>query len=66
MRNENVWKISSTPNLMGAGCNEANAKVRPYYLNYIRKHFSGLTNKTWNVGYESDGSVCDGDTYMNP
>jgi type VI secretion system secreted protein VgrG len=47
----NTWQLSSEPNLMGYGCHNSTATVRPYYLEPIRQWFSIYTNRKWRVGY---------------
>jgi type VI secretion system secreted protein VgrG len=55
------WQIYSATNVMGKAANKAvprsshaspSAMVHPYYLEYIRRHFSEVTHKNWRVGYE--------------
>ncbi|WP_322062746.1 type VI secretion system Vgr family protein [Paraburkholderia sp. J63] len=54
-----VWQGSSPKNLMGYGAVEplqggqVTAKIKPYYLEYVRRQYSLATNKLWRVGYES-------------
>jgi hypothetical protein len=51
------WQGHSTGNLMGDGANlpvsKGGARISPYYLEYVRRQFSLVTNKLWRVGYES-------------
>ncbi|CAB3758881.1 hypothetical protein LMG29739_03015 [Paraburkholderia solisilvae] len=62
-RGKEVWQISAAANIMGAACNNPvpdarnvapSASVHPYYLEYIRRHFSELTHKNWKVGYVAE------------
>jgi type VI secretion system secreted protein VgrG len=59
-RGKEAWQMSSARNIMGGGCSNPvpgapdatpSASVDPYYLEYIRRHFSEITHKKWRVGY---------------
>jgi type VI secretion system secreted protein VgrG len=59
-RGKQKWQMTSARNLMGGGCNNPvpqtpgalpTASVGPYYLEYVRKHFTDMTHKNWKVGY---------------
>ncbi|WP_157662231.1 hypothetical protein [Burkholderia ubonensis] len=52
-----VWQGDSKKSLMGFGAvqayqpNSIVAFVKPYYLEYARRHFSAVTGKVWRIGY---------------
>lgn len=52
------WQGYSSFNVMGSGANSPvqsgriTAGIKPYYLEYVRRQFSIVTNKLWRVGYE--------------
>ncbi|CAD6533360.1 hypothetical protein LMG27952_02737 [Paraburkholderia hiiakae] len=59
---QQVWQIRSENNVMGYGATKEipgpagappSASVQPYYLEYVRRHFSVMTNKQWRIGYEA-------------
>lgn len=55
-----IWQIRSDVTLMGYGAlhdaaapgQSPTARVRPYYLEYVRAEFSRATAKPWKIGYE--------------
>ncbi|KAK44340.1 type IV secretion protein Rhs, partial [Caballeronia jiangsuensis] len=46
------WQILSRTNLMGYASDKPHANVSPYYIEYVRRHFSELNGKDWKVGYD--------------
>ncbi len=52
------WQGYSSGNVMGGGANKpvrsgrVTATIKPYYLEYVQRQFSIMTNKIWEIGYE--------------
>uniref|UniRef100_UPI00158E89BA type VI secretion system Vgr family protein n=1 Tax=Burkholderia anthina TaxID=179879 RepID=UPI00158E89BA len=52
------WQGYSSGNVMGGGANtpvrsgRVTATIKPYYIEYVRRQFSIMTNKIWEIGYE--------------
>lgn len=61
-KEQEVWQMRSDNNVMGYGAllpisrvagTPPSASTRPYYLEYVRRHFCEMTHKQWGIGYES-------------